>query len=60
VIGGALSNREAYRYLPESTAYLPERPALLDLVRRAGFRDVSTRLLALGAAQLISGIRTQP
>jgi demethylmenaquinone methyltransferase / 2-methoxy-6-polyprenyl-1,4-benzoquinol methylase len=60
VIGGALSNREAYRYLPESTAYLPERPALLDLVRRAGFRDVSTRLLALGAAQLISGTRTQP
>lgn len=59
VIGGVLSSREAYRYLPESTAYLPERPALLDLIERAGFRDVTTRPLALGAAQLISGTHTQ-
>ena len=34
LIGGALSNRDAYRYLPRSMAYLPETVAALDARRR--------------------------
>lgn len=57
LIGGALSDPAAYRYLPESVAYLPEPAALLDAVRRAGFADASRTLLWPGAAQLLVGSR---
>src|SRR5271166_2126157 len=36
-LGGAISDREAYRYLPRSVAYLPPAPALRALLREAGF-----------------------
>jgi demethylmenaquinone methyltransferase/2-methoxy-6-polyprenyl-1,4-benzoquinol methylase len=58
IIGGLLSNRDAYRYLPASTAYLPPREGLLEMFRNAGFDDVATRQLGFGAAQLISGARS--
>jgi demethylmenaquinone methyltransferase/2-methoxy-6-polyprenyl-1,4-benzoquinol methylase len=54
-VGGLLSDRAAYRYLPESTAYLPEPEALLAQLEGAGFTAVSRQLLGLGAAQLITG-----
>jgi demethylmenaquinone methyltransferase/2-methoxy-6-polyprenyl-1,4-benzoquinol methylase len=56
-VGGLLSDRQAYAYLPASTVYLPPRAELLDLVRRAGFSDVAHRSLGAGAAQLITGAR---
>jgi demethylmenaquinone methyltransferase/2-methoxy-6-polyprenyl-1,4-benzoquinol methylase len=56
-IGGLLSDRRAYAYLPASTAYLPPRPELLRIVGAAGFDDVSHRTLGAGAAQLITGTR---
>jgi demethylmenaquinone methyltransferase/2-methoxy-6-polyprenyl-1,4-benzoquinol methylase len=56
-VGGLLSDRAAYRYLPASTSYLPSLPELLALVVDAGIVDVSRRTLGLGAAQLITGSR---
>jgi demethylmenaquinone methyltransferase/2-methoxy-6-polyprenyl-1,4-benzoquinol methylase len=56
-VGGLLSDRRAYSYLPASTAYLPARPQLLRIVSAAGFVDVTHRTLGAGAAQLISGAR---
>ncbi len=58
LIGGLLSDRQAYSYLPASTSYLPPNAELLDMVRAAGFRDVRRRTLGLGAAQLIVGTRS--
>lgn len=56
-VGGLLSDRSAYAYLPASTAYLPPRPQLLETVRTAGFVDVEHRTLGAGAAQLITATR---
>lgn len=58
LIGGALSDREAYAYLPRSMAYLPSRDGLLALVRRAGFPDAVRLPLAGGIAQLLVGTRS--
>jgi demethylmenaquinone methyltransferase / 2-methoxy-6-polyprenyl-1,4-benzoquinol methylase len=56
-VGGLVSDRAAYRYLPASTAYLPPTPELLALVVASGIVDVSRRALGFGAAQLITGSR---
>jgi demethylmenaquinone methyltransferase/2-methoxy-6-polyprenyl-1,4-benzoquinol methylase len=58
LIGGALSDRSAYSYLPRSMAYLPPTRDLLAMVRAAGFADVERAALGAGAAQLITGTRT--
>jgi demethylmenaquinone methyltransferase/2-methoxy-6-polyprenyl-1,4-benzoquinol methylase len=52
-IGALLSDRAAYRYLPDSTAYLPAEPELLQWIERAGFARPAKRRLLLGAAQLL-------
>jgi demethylmenaquinone methyltransferase/2-methoxy-6-polyprenyl-1,4-benzoquinol methylase len=57
VIGGLLSDRAAYQYLPQSVAYLPEPGRLLEMVGEAGFADVDRRLLSAGIAQLITAAR---
>jgi demethylmenaquinone methyltransferase/2-methoxy-6-polyprenyl-1,4-benzoquinol methylase len=54
-VGGLLSNRAAYRYLPDSTAYLPPTGELTAKLSAAGFVHVNRRLLGLGAAQLLTG-----
>ena len=56
-VGGLLSDRAAYRYLPDSTAYLPPPAELLALLGGAGFTGVERALLGFGAAQLITGTR---
>jgi demethylmenaquinone methyltransferase/2-methoxy-6-polyprenyl-1,4-benzoquinol methylase len=56
-IGGALSDRAAYRYLPKSVAYLPDREQLVALVEKAGFGAVRHRMLSGGIAQLITATR---
>ena len=56
-IGALLSDADAYRYLPRSVAYLPPPPALVAMVRDAGFPDAERRLLSAGIAQLLTGTR---
>jgi demethylmenaquinone methyltransferase/2-methoxy-6-polyprenyl-1,4-benzoquinol methylase len=58
LIGGLLSDRAAYRYLPRSTAYLPPPAELLSMLTIAGFEEPSRERLGLGAAQLISATRS--
>jgi demethylmenaquinone methyltransferase/2-methoxy-6-polyprenyl-1,4-benzoquinol methylase len=57
VIGGALSDRDAYRYLPASVAYLPPAPTLRRMLQEAGFATVGIRPLAGGLSQLIVATR---
>lgn len=57
LIGGLLSSREAYRYLPASTAYLPPRDEMTGMLDGAGFEEISFLRLGLGAAQSISATR---
>jgi demethylmenaquinone methyltransferase/2-methoxy-6-polyprenyl-1,4-benzoquinol methylase len=54
-IGGLLSDRAAYRYLPDSTAYLPPADEVTRRLSAAGFIGVTRKLLGLGAAQLLCG-----
>ena len=58
LIGGLLSDRDAYRYLPESVAYLPSSEELIDGLQSAGFVDVRHRPLSAGIAQLITATRS--
>jgi demethylmenaquinone methyltransferase/2-methoxy-6-polyprenyl-1,4-benzoquinol methylase len=56
-VGGLLSDKNAYAYLPKSVAYLPEPAQLLRQVRDAGFRDVDRSLQFPGSAQIITATR---
>jgi len=56
-IGGWLSDKDAYSYLPKSTAYLPPKSELVALLQRAGFDDVSVSFFGLGAVQLLTGTK---
>ena len=57
VIGGLLSDRGAYRYLPRSMAYLPASEALVATLRDAGFPDTERHQLSGGLTQLLAGTR---
>jgi demethylmenaquinone methyltransferase / 2-methoxy-6-polyprenyl-1,4-benzoquinol methylase len=57
MIGGWLSDRAAYNYLPKSSAYLPPKNELIALLENAGFEDVSVRLFGFGAVQLLTGTK---
>lgn len=59
LIGGTLSDRAAYRYLPKSVAYLPPVDQLLAQLGAAGFDAVERRLLTGGITQLITAIRAR-
>jgi demethylmenaquinone methyltransferase/2-methoxy-6-polyprenyl-1,4-benzoquinol methylase len=57
-IGARLSgDAAAYRYLPASTAYLPDGPGLVAMLQRVGFVDVQRTTLTAGAVQILSGTR---
>lgn len=59
LIGGLLSDKEAYSYLPRSTAYLPSVAILVGMLRDAGFEDIARATVGLGAAQIITGTRSR-
>jgi len=56
-VGGLLSDRAAYAYLPASTAYLPAPAALVAMLGEHGFTAVHREAFGLGAAQLLTGTR---
>ncbi|HZD18644.1 MAG TPA: ubiquinone/menaquinone biosynthesis methyltransferase [Actinomycetota bacterium] len=57
LIGGALSDRSAYSYLPRSMAYLPAVDRMSVMLRDAGFVDGRRIPLSGGIAQLLVGTR---
>ena len=56
-IGGLLSDKSAYAYLPRSVSYLPPPPTMLAMLTAAGFDNTSRRQLTLGIAQLLTADR---
>jgi demethylmenaquinone methyltransferase/2-methoxy-6-polyprenyl-1,4-benzoquinol methylase len=52
-IGGLLSNRAAYNYLPKSVAYLPSPEQLVAMLQNAGFEHVRHEQLSGGLTQLM-------
>ena len=57
VLGGLISDRKSYLYLPRSVVYLPEEAELLQMVRAAEFERVVKERLSGGVAQLITAVR---
>ena len=57
MIGGLLSDRSAYAYLPKSMAYLPAPQEIVGMLHDAGFPDAVRRQLSGGITQLLLGTR---
>ncbi len=57
-IGSLLSDREAYHYLPASTAYLPTPREITSMLNRAGFSAVNNRPVMGGLSQQFLATRT--
>lgn len=57
LVGGLLSDRAAYEYLPASVSYLPSADELRELLCKAGFSGVNRRLLSGGLSQLYCATR---
>lgn len=57
LVGGLLSDKAAYAYLPKSVAYLPEPEAMVALLARNGFSDAKRTLYSVGISQLFTGTR---
>jgi demethylmenaquinone methyltransferase/2-methoxy-6-polyprenyl-1,4-benzoquinol methylase len=57
VIGGLLSDRDAYAYLPRSLAYLPPATEMIRMLGVAGFPAARRIELMGGVAQVLVGIR---
>ena len=58
-IGSLLSDRDAYHYLPQSTAYLPESHEIVAMLTRAGFSAVNHRRVMGGLSQQFVATRGQ-
>jgi demethylmenaquinone methyltransferase / 2-methoxy-6-polyprenyl-1,4-benzoquinol methylase len=56
-IGALLSDGAAYRYLPRSVAYLPDKEQMVADLQHAGFADAAHRQLSGGLTQLMVGTR---
>lgn len=54
-IGGIISRRSAYQYLPDSVLAFPARPVFEEMMRQAGFVEVSHHDLTFGIASLYFG-----
>jgi demethylmenaquinone methyltransferase/2-methoxy-6-polyprenyl-1,4-benzoquinol methylase len=57
LVGGLLSDRHAYRYLPKSTAYLPPPEVIRTMLSGAGFLDLEREGVLFGSAQILTGVR---
>lgn len=57
-IGGVLSERSAYQYLPRSMAYLPPPETILAWLSEAGFADGRRAQLTTGISQLYLATRS--
>jgi demethylmenaquinone methyltransferase/2-methoxy-6-polyprenyl-1,4-benzoquinol methylase len=57
ILGGILSDRDAYHYLPRSVAYLPPSLELRRLLSDAGYSGIGIRPLAGGLSQLLFATR---
>ncbi len=57
ILGGLISDRKSYTYLPRSVVYLPEEAELLEMVRAAGFERIVKQRLSGGVAQLVTAVR---
>jgi demethylmenaquinone methyltransferase/2-methoxy-6-polyprenyl-1,4-benzoquinol methylase len=57
-IGSLLSDRAAYHYLPQSTAYLPESDEIARMLNRSGFSAVNHRRVMGGLSQQFIATRT--
>jgi demethylmenaquinone methyltransferase/2-methoxy-6-polyprenyl-1,4-benzoquinol methylase len=57
LIGGLLSDRRAYQYLPRSTAYLPPVDDVRAMLVRAGFSGVNHRFVMGGLSQQYTATR---
>jgi demethylmenaquinone methyltransferase/2-methoxy-6-polyprenyl-1,4-benzoquinol methylase len=57
-IGSLLSDRDAYHYLPASTAYLPETGDIVAMLNRAGFSAVNHRRIMGGLSQQFLATRS--
>jgi len=55
LIGGALSDKDSYAYLPKSMAYLPTPGEMLSMLHDEGFPDAERRQLSGGLTQLLMG-----
>ena len=56
-IGGLVSKRSAYAYLPESVRSFPSPPEFAEMMRKAGCSSVDYRPLSLGIVTLYAGTR---
>ncbi len=56
-VGGLLSDKSAYSYLPRSVAYLPPPEEMLQMLRDAGLANPKREQLTLGIAQLLTADR---
>jgi len=57
MIGGLISDRDAYAYLPKSMAYLPAPDEMVRMLADAGFADAARAQLSGGLTQLLTGTR---
>lgn len=57
LVGGALSDRNAYAYLPKSVSYLPPPAEMLAMLEAAGLTDARRVQLSGGITQLITATR---
>jgi demethylmenaquinone methyltransferase/2-methoxy-6-polyprenyl-1,4-benzoquinol methylase len=57
LIGGLLSDHDAYAYLPRSLAYLPPPSVMLAMLRSSGFPSARRLSLTGGITQLFVGTR---
>lgn len=60
IVGGLLSRKDAYTYLPNSVTNFPERDALADIMRGVGLMDVQVKDLAFGAICIHHGVKPCP
>jgi demethylmenaquinone methyltransferase/2-methoxy-6-polyprenyl-1,4-benzoquinol methylase len=57
ILGGLISDRKSYTYLPRSVVYLPEKAELLEMIRAAGFERVMKQRLSGRVAQIMTAVR---